>query len=99
VRTFVPNLDFCTSAGTPGAVITDLGVLTPDPVTRELQLSAMYVGVTIDQVRAACGWPLRVSASRETVAPPTEAELSILRELHERTREAHSQRVRVRLPF
>jgi glutaconate CoA-transferase, subunit B len=99
VRTFVPQLDFCTSAGSPAAVITDLGVLTPDPATRELTMSAMYDGVTHDAVRAACGWPLRVADAVDVVDPPTAHELEILRALHERTREAHAQRVRVRLPF
>ena len=97
-RTFVERLDFRTTACHPRAVITDLGVLEPDAGTRELILHAMFEGVTIDAVRAACGWPLQVAETVNAVAPPTADELSTLRALHERTREAHSHRVRILLP-
>ncbi len=104
-RTFVPALDFRTSAGfleggdararlgLPGAgptrVITDLGILRPHPETRELELRERYQGVTVDQVRSATGWPLRVADRVDTLPPPTAAELIVLRDLHARTREAH----------
>lgn len=98
VRTFVQRLDFRTSAGRPRAVITDLGVLEPDAGTRELTLHAIFEGVTVDAVRAACGWPLRIAETVDAVAPPTADELTTLRALHERTRKAHSQRVRILVP-
>jgi glutaconate CoA-transferase subunit B len=97
-RTFVERVDFITSAGRPSALITDLGMFEPDETTRELVLRATYDGVAVDDVRAACGWSLRAAASPTTIAPPTDDELRILRALHARTREAHSQRVRVTLP-
>lgn len=112
-RTFVERLDFRTTAGFldggdarqraglrgagPQAVITDLGEFTPDPATRELTLTAVCDGVTVDAVRAACGWPLRAAERLAKIAPPTEIELRALRALHERTREAHSRRVRLTL--
>ncbi len=95
-RTFVERLDFRTSSGSPRAVITDLGVMEPDPVTRELTLVATYDGVTVDAVRAACGWPLAVSPRLTAIAPPTERELGTLRDLHARTRSAHAERVTLR---
>lgn len=98
-RTFVPELDFHTSAAKPTALITDLGVLTPDASTRELVLTALYEGVSVDAARAACGWPLRLEECIATVPPPTDDELQVLRALHERSHHAHSQRVRVPLPF
>jgi len=98
VRTFVERLDFRTSAGRPSALITDLGVFEPDPVTRELTLGAIFEGVTVAAVRAACGWTLRVADPVDTVAPPTDDELRILRALHDRTRIAHSHRVQITLP-
>src|SRR6266849_5585075 len=77
-RTFVEKLDFVTSGGHfeggdsraklglpgqgPTAVITDLGILTPDPVTRELTLTSVHPGITADQVVAATGWVLKVAA-------------------------------------
>ena len=96
-RTFVPRLDFRTSVGYgegagsrerlgfrgrgPTAVITNLGVLEPDPQTKELMLTAVHPGVEVDAVRAETGWELRVSDELERTEPPTDEELGALREL------------------
>jgi len=104
-RSFVPKLDFLTSVGHldggdsrsksgargagPTAVITDLGVLTPDPVTRELTLTAIHPGITVEHVKASTGWDLKVAATLATSAPPTPNELEVLRDLQERTAKAH----------
>ncbi len=98
-RTFVEQLDFCTTPARPSALITDLGVFEPDPATRELCLSAVFDGVAKEDVVAACGWPLRIADRLGTIAPPTADELEILRDLQARTRDAHAARVRIRLPF
>ena len=106
-KTFIDKLDFITSAGfmgggderarsgVPGkgpvAVITDLGVLTPDPVTRELTLTALHPGVTVEQVKTATGWDLRIANDLATTPPPTGEELAALRELLRRTAEAHGE--------
>jgi glutaconate CoA-transferase subunit B len=103
-RSFVEKLDFVTSIGYgdggdararlgyggrgPTVVITDLGVLRPDAATRELTLTALHPGVTLDQARAATGWPLKISEELAQVAPPTADELRVLRELHVRTEAA-----------
>src|SRR6266581_5375869 len=105
-RSFVANLDFCTSAGflngngerslrdIPGAgpqvVITDLGILKPAPGSEELTLVARYKGISIDRIRAATGWPLVVGDTVEVVAAPTVDELRVLRDLHKRTQIAHA---------
>lgn len=105
-RSFVPELDFCSSAGfltghgararsgAPGAgpqvIITDCGVLKPEPGSDELQLVARYEHTTVAQAVKATGWPLRVADRVDVVAPPSGDELRILRDLHERTRVAHS---------
>ena len=110
-RNFVERLDFQTSAGFlvghgararsamrgtgPRAVITDLGVLTPHPQTEELQLSGLFGGTSIDEVRAAIGWPLQVSDGVEVLSPPTALELDTLRALKSRTRAAHLQPVQL----
>ncbi len=104
-RVFVDRLAFVTSVGFgaggddrerlglrgsgPTEVITDLGVLTPDPDSRELTLTAVHPGVSVEQVVTATGWPLRVADAVRTTAPPTDDELAALRELHARTEEAH----------
>ncbi|MGI6870658.1 CoA-transferase subunit beta [Amycolatopsis sp. 3B14] len=96
-RSFVEQVDFITSfghgrgkgerekLGLPGAgptlVITDLGVMRPDPETAELVLTQIHEGVTVEQVKDATGWDLKVAPELETTPPPTEAELTALREL------------------
>jgi glutaconate CoA-transferase, subunit B len=103
-RTFVEQLDFRTTVGygdgpssraelgLPGrgvtAVITDLGVLEPDPHSCELSLTSVHPGVALDDVRAATGWELRVADGLATTAPPTETELETLRSLRFATEEA-----------
>jgi glutaconate CoA-transferase, subunit B len=104
-RSFVPKLDFTTSIGHlaggdsrakagargagPTAVITDLGVLTPDPVTRELTLTALHPGITVAQAQAATGWDLKIAGDLPVTQAPTAAELETLRDLHARTARAH----------
>jgi glutaconate CoA-transferase, subunit B len=99
-RTFVERLDFVTTVGYgdgPGArerlgfrgrgpttTITDLGVLEPDPETKELTLTQLHEGVDPDQVREATGWPLAVAAEPRRTERPTERELRALRELTSR---------------
>ena len=112
-RSFVPRLDFLTSAGyltgcgaraasgSPGAgpraVITDFGVLRPHPQIEELELAALYPGISVDAVRAATGWPLRVASHIETLPAPEPADLAVLRDLEARTRAAHAQPIRINL--
>jgi glutaconate CoA-transferase subunit B len=96
-RTFVERLDFRTTVGYgsgpgdrarlgfrgrgPSAVVTDLGVLEPDPDTCQLMLTQIHPGVEVDQVRSATGWNLQVVAEPQSTPPPTDEELSALREL------------------
>lgn len=105
-RAFVEKLDFLTSGGHfeggdsraklklpgkgPTAVITDLGILTPDPVTKELTLTSVHPGITVEQVVAETGWSLKVAANVDVTATPTEQELAVLRDLNERTARAHA---------
>ncbi len=81
-RAFVERLDFRTSSGERvTAVITDLGVLEPDPATRELVLTELQPGATVEAARAATGWPLRVAPAVRRCDPPTAAELAALHAL------------------
>jgi glutaconate CoA-transferase, subunit B len=98
-RTFVERLDFITTAGHltggdarrrlglpgegPTLVITDLGLLTPDPDTKELQLSAIHPGVAVSDVKNATGWSLKVVHDLQETDPPTARELEALRRLQE----------------
>ena len=73
----------------PTAVITDLGVMTPDPFSKELTLTALHPGVTVEQVKEATGWKLKVAPELETTPAPTADYLTALRDLHARTDKAH----------
>ena len=87
-RAFVEQLDFFTSVGDRVAVVvTDLGILEPDPQTRELTLTLVHEGVEVDQVREATGWELRVSDGLGGTEPPTEEELTRLRALKTKGRD------------
>jgi glutaconate CoA-transferase subunit B len=82
-RTFVERLDFKTTTGARTThVITDLGVL--EPRDGELALTHVHAGVTIEQVREATGWDLRIADRVATTEPPTDEELAALKELTSR---------------
>lgn len=106
-RAFVDSVDFVTSLGFGSGkghrerlglrgrgrvlVITDLGVLEPDPERRELTLAALHPGTALDTVRAATGWDLAVAQRLGTSEPPTAEKLRVLRGLtaaHTSTKEA-----------
>lgn len=94
-RRFPEKVDFQTSAGFryqgkdrhraevrgagPQAVVTNLGILEPDS-SGELILTAIHVGISVEQVRENTGWPIRVAEQLRYTDPPTEQELRILRE-------------------
>ena len=104
-RAFVDKLDFVTTAGFldghdgraraglpgkgPTAVITDLGILRPDPESKELVVTDLHPGVRPDQVRERTGWDVRFANDLRTTEPPRAHELEVLRELLRRTAEAH----------
>jgi len=73
----------------PVLVITDLCLLEPEPGTNELVVTSLHAGVTRELVSAKTGWPVRFAATLAETEPPTDNELSVLRELHRRTEQAH----------
>ena len=96
-RTFVERVDFVTSFGYgkgkgdreklgllgrgPTRVITDLGLLEPDPETCELTLTAVHPGVNPTDVRQATGWNLTIATDVQTLERPSPHELKLLQEL------------------
>jgi glutaconate CoA-transferase subunit B len=96
-RTFVERVDFVTSVGYgrgpgdrerlgltgrgPVRVITDLGVLEPDPERLELTLTQVHPGVDAERAREATGWELAVAEDLKAIPAPTPEELGALREL------------------
>ena len=95
-RAFPAQVDFITSPGhrapggtrrelgMPGAgptrVITDKAILAANESTGELELAALYPGVSVDDVRRGVGWELAVREALDEVVGPSEHELRLLRE-------------------
>jgi glutaconate CoA-transferase subunit B len=99
-RAFVDRIDFCTSPGhprgsgraalgIPGAgpqlVVTDKAIFRFDGPSGEMFLSSVHPGVTVEEVQAQVGWPLRIGtgnggAMPEMTEPPTADELRMIRE-------------------
>ena len=106
-RGLVEKIDFFTSFGHgsggdararlglatrgPTRLITDLALWEPDPATKEFTVTALHPGVTRAQVQDTCGWPVRFADTVAETAPPTELELTTLRDLKARTAKAHGQ--------
>jgi glutaconate CoA-transferase, subunit B len=94
-RAFVDRIDFRTSPGHldggrartelglpgegPERVITDRALFTFDPESREMTLSELAPGETVETIQAEVGWPLRIAPGLRPLVPPNEAELSLIR--------------------
>ena len=46
----------------------------------EFTLTEMYEGITVEQVKANCGWPLKVASQLKTIPNPEQSVLTILRD-------------------
>ncbi len=109
-RAFVERVDFITSFGFgtggdhrqrlgirtqgPTLVVTDLCLLRPEKETKELVVTSLHQGVTREEVVQRTGWPIRFADTVEQTLPPSETELSVLRDLQARTAEAHAGKAR-----
>jgi glutaconate CoA-transferase subunit B len=94
-RAFPERVDFITSPGYldggdarerleirskgPQAVITDQCIFRFDDESKEMILASLHPNATIEKIRENVGWDLRVAADLQTTAPPTDAELKIIR--------------------
>src|SRR5262245_13030176 len=68
-------------AGTgPHRVITELAVLDFHPATSRMRVLSLHPGVSLEQVQAATGFRLEEPDAIAQTAPPTDAELCLLRE-------------------
>lgn len=106
-QAFVETLDFVTSVGYlsggdareragirgrgPSAVITDLCILRPDPVSRELRVASVHPGVSRERIVENTGWRVGFAEDCEETRAPEARELEILRDLQARTRAAHGE--------
>lgn len=69
--------------GGPSAIVTTLGILRPDPVSKEFFLDAYYAFSSVEEIRAATGWALKVSPEVRVVPEPSVEELAALRRVDE----------------
>ncbi|MGH9309060.1 MAG: CoA-transferase subunit beta [Vicinamibacterales bacterium] len=104
-RAFVQELDFLTSLGHgpsgrerralgittegPALIVTDLCTMRPHPETKEFQVATLHPGVTADAVRENTGWPIRFADKVEETEAPSQDALEALRDLNNRTAQAH----------
>lgn len=95
-KSFVEKCDFITSPGNrespegktrtelhlPGSgplrIVTDLGVC--DFLQGEMTLTELFEGVSVEQVKAQCGWDLKVAQALKQIPAPSEEALKLLRE-------------------
>jgi glutaconate CoA-transferase subunit B len=61
-------------------VVTDLGVYHFDD-DGEMRLDSLHPGATLDDVRAAMVWQVRIAPDLGTTLTPTEEELRLIREV------------------
>jgi len=94
-RRFVPRVDYITSPGYgdgpgwrrtagltrggPSAVITTLGIFRFDRSTCEMVLTSLHPGVSVDDVQANTGWPVRVADALEQTPIPALQELGAIK--------------------
>lgn len=95
-RRFVEKVDFLTTPGYfdgfnarkkmsfvgngPDVVVSTLGTMRFDAVTKEMYLESYHPNVTIEQIKENTGWDLNVSPEIKETEPPTIDEIKILRE-------------------
>jgi len=95
-RAFPERVDFITSPGYldggparerlgirgrgPQAVITDQCIFRFDDESKEMILASIHPGIPVEQIRENVGWDLPVADDLQETAPPTDAELKIIRE-------------------
>ncbi|MCX7817462.1 MAG: ketoacid-CoA transferase [Syntrophales bacterium] len=66
--------------GGPSVVISTLGVLRFHPETREMYLESYHPGVTVEEIKAATGWDLKIADDVKETEHPDEELIRILRE-------------------
>lgn len=105
-RAFVERVDFVTSLGHgeggdhrarlgvktrgPTRLMTDLCIFEPDALTKEMTVVSIHPGVTRAKIDDSTGWPVKYANSVIETPAPTAQELTVLRDLHARTRQAHA---------
>jgi len=69
--------------GGPSAIVTTLGILRPNPDTREFELDAWFPFSSVEEIKASTGWALKVVPGAQAVVEPAAEELAALRKVDE----------------
>jgi glutaconate CoA-transferase subunit B len=64
----------------PQMVVTNKAVFGFDSSTGEMILQTIHPGITLEEIQANIGWPIKTSPDVVETIPPTEEELRIIRE-------------------
>ena len=67
--------------GGPAVVVSTMGVYRFDEVTKEMYLAERFPGRSVEAVRANCSFDLKVAPDVKETEPPTQEELTILRNI------------------
>ncbi len=105
-RGFVDKVDFITSLGHgktgkerealgvktkgPSKLITDLCVMETHPESKEFIVTSIHPGVTREQIQDNTGWTVTYAEHVIETLAPNELELSVLRDLNDRTTRTHA---------
>lgn len=95
-RRFLERVDYITSPGYlsggdarakaglrggPEAIITDKCIFRFHPETKEIMLTQVHPGVTIEEIQKEISWELKLAEKIEVTEPPTEQEVRMIRQL------------------
>jgi len=94
-KRFVEKVDYITSpgyltggdarskynfhGGGPSVIVTSLGIMRPDPVTKEFILTEYFPFSSVEEIKENTGWDLKVAPDVRVTPEPTEQELANLR--------------------
>ena len=65
--------------GGPDRVITDLGIMDFEPVSKRMRVISLHPGITREKIQEATGFPLLFAPEVAVTPPPSPEELNILR--------------------
>src|SRR5215472_15129169 len=69
----------------PKWIVTPKCIFDFDPETLQARLAMLFPGVSVDDIRANTGFAVKAAKKVETIEPPTQAELQVLRNEVDRT--------------
>jgi glutaconate CoA-transferase subunit B len=62
----------------PQAVLTNKAIFKFDPATKEMYVSALFPGVTVEEVLEYFDWGIKVAPKLDEIEPPTEEQIKVM---------------------